>query len=63
MHVHAWAYTLFTIMIPATFCKGEHTHNVSFLTDSVKTRYIPPYFFSVMYSTAFDVFNPLEVVC
>lgn len=63
MHMHAWAYTFFIIMIPATFCKGEHTHSVSFLIDSVKTRYIPSYLFSVIYSTAFDVFNPVEVVC
>lgn len=63
MHVHAWAYTFFIIMIPATFCKVEHTHNVSFLNDSVKIRSMPSYLFSVIYSTAFDVFNPLEVVC
>lgn len=61
--MHAWACTFFIIMIPTTFCKGEHTHNVSFLIDSVKTRSIPSYLFSVIYSTAFDVFNPPEVVC
>lgn len=63
MHMHTWAYTFFITMVPAIFCKGEHTHNVSFLIDSVKIWYIPSYLFSVIYSTAFDVFNPPEVVC
>lgn len=62
-YIRTWAYTFLIIMIPATFCKGEHTHNISFLIDSVKNRYIPSYLFSVIYSTALDVFNPLEVVC
>lgn len=57
-------FTLFVIiMIPAIFSKGENTRNISFLIDSVKTRYIPSYLFSVIYSTAVAVFNPLEVFC
>lgn len=57
-------FTLFAIiMIPAIFSKGENTHSISFLIGSVKNSYIPSYLFSVIYSTALAVFNPLEVFC
>lgn len=51
------------IVIPAVFSKGENTHSISFLIDSVQTRYIPSYLLPVIYSTALVVFNPLEVFC
>lgn len=61
------AFMLFAINVfPVIFfSKGENTHNISFLIDSIKPdiSYIPSYLFAVIYSTALAVFNPLEVFC